>query len=112
MVNFLVRLASSALAVLVATYLFPGIRADTPTTILVVALLLGIVNTFVKPLLFIVAFPFYILSLGLLTFLVNGLILWGLAQLVQGFHIDGLWTAVKGAFVISLVSWLINVMVD
>ncbi len=112
MLSFLVRLASTALAVLVATYLFSGIRADTPGTIVVVALLLGIINTFVKPVLFIVAFPFYVLSLGLLTFVVNGLILWVLAHFVQGFHIDGLWTAVKGAFVISLVSWCINMMMD
>ncbi|OGG43507.1 MAG: hypothetical protein A3F84_29550 [Candidatus Handelsmanbacteria bacterium RIFCSPLOWO2_12_FULL_64_10] len=112
MLSFLVRLASTALAVLAATYLFSGIKADTPGTIIVVALLLGIINTFVKPVLFIVAFPFYILSLGLLTFVVNGVILWGLGHFVQGFHIDGLWTAVKGAFVISLVSWCINMMMD
>ena len=112
MVHFLVRWGSTALAVLVATYLFPGIRTDSPTTILVVALLLGIINAFVKPVLFIVALPFYILSLGLVTFLINGLILWGLAHAVQGFHVDGLWTAVKGAVVISLVSWCINLMMD
>lgn len=112
MLSFLVRLASTALAVLAATYLFSGIKADTPGAIIVVALLLGIINTFVKPVLFIVAFPFYVLSLGLLTFVVNGLILWGLGHFVQGFHIDGLWTAVKGAFVISLVSWCINMMMD
>ncbi|MSS72042.1 MAG: phage holin family protein [Candidatus Latescibacteria bacterium] len=112
MVYFLVRWASTSLAVLVATYFFTGIRADSPRTILVVALLLGIINAFVKPVLFIVAFPFYVLSLGLLTFVVNGLILWALGHFVHGFHIDGLWTAVKGAFVISLVSWCINMMVD
>lgn len=110
--RFLVRWGSTGLAVLVATYLFPDIRADSPVTILVVALLLGIINAFVKPVIFLVALPFYLLSLGLVTFLINGLILWGLAHAVQGFHVGGLWTAVKGAFVISLVSWCINWMVD
>jgi putative membrane protein len=112
MYRFLVRWGSTALAVLVTTYLFAGIRVDSTTTLLVVALLLGIINAFVKPVIFLLAFPFYILSLGLLTFVVNGLILWGLAQYVAGFHVDGFWTAIKGAFVVSLVGWCITMLVD
>ncbi len=112
MVSFLVRWAVTALAVLVASYLFSGIRYESTVTILVVAFMLGIVNSFVKPVLFIVTLPFFFLSLGLITFLINGLILWGVAYYVDGFYIDGLWTAVKGAFMISLVSWVINMFVS
>ena len=118
--NALIRVLITAVALAVATALVPGIelRGDTTLskvlTLIVVALIFGIVNTFLKPIIKAVGCLFYILTLGLIGLVVNGLLLW-LASWVAGklklpFHITGFWPAFWGAIIVGLVSWLLSLI--
>jgi len=120
--NALIRVLITAVALAVATALVPGIelRGDTTLskvlTLIVVALIFGIVNTFLKPVIKAVGCLFYILTLGLIGLVVNGLLLW-LASWVAGkltlpFHITGFWPAFWGAIIVGVVSWLLGLIDD
>ncbi|HEV8222364.1 MAG TPA: phage holin family protein [Streptosporangiaceae bacterium] len=120
--NALIRVLITAVALAVATALVPGIelRGDTTLskvlTLIVVALIFGIVNTFLKPVIKAVGCLFYILTLGLIGLVVNGLLLW-LASWLAGklklpFHITGFWPAFWGAIIVGLVSWLLSLIDD
>ena len=119
--NALIRVLITAVALAVATALVPGIELNGHTTLskvltlIVVALIFGIVNTFLKPVIKAVGCLFYILTLGLIGLVVNGLLLW-LASWVSGkltlpFHITGFWAAFWGAIIVGVVSWLINLII-
>ncbi len=120
--NALIRVLITAVALAVATALVPGIevRGDTTLskvlTLIVVALIVGIVNTFLKPIIKGIGCLFYILTLGLIGLVVNGLLLW-LASWVAGkltlpFHITGFWAAFWGAIIVGVVSWLLGLIDD
>jgi putative membrane protein len=119
-VGLIVRLLVNAVALWIATLVVDGINVDASTTsgevltILAVAALFGVVNLFVKPIVKLLSLPFYILTLGLFTFVVNALMLlltsWVAGLLGVPFDVDGFWNAVLGALVISVVSWLLNVL--
>ncbi|WP_190121278.1 phage holin family protein [Streptomyces inusitatus] len=119
MLNFLVKTLANAGALAVAIWLVGGITlsgestAKKAGTLLVVALLFGLVNFLVKPLLKLLTLPLFILTLGLITLVVNALMLmltsWLADQLDLSFHVDGFWTAVLGGLIISVVSWALNV---
>jgi len=120
--NALIRVLITAVALAVATALVPGIEVQGGTTLskvltlIVVALIFGIINTFLKPIIKAVGCLFYILTLGLIGLVVNGLLLW-LASWVAGklkvpFHITGFWPAFWGAIIIGLVSWLLSLIDD
>jgi putative membrane protein len=116
--NFLIRVVVSAVAVAVAAWLFDGIRVNGRTTgdrivtLLLVAAVFAIVNAYMKPIAMVLSLPAIILTLGLFIFVVNALMLlfvsWFADQANIGFHVDGFWTAVFGAIVISIVSWAAN----
>lgn len=119
MTRVLIRVLSTAAALLVATALVPGIelRAGTTlskvTTLLVVALIFGVVNTVLKPVVKAIGCLFYVLTLGLIGLVVNGLLLW-LTSWVAGrltlpFHITGFWPAFWGAIIVAAVAWLLGV---
>ena len=94
----------NAAALFALPYLFNSIRIDTFTTALIVALILSVINTIIRPILFALTLPITVLTLGLLI-LLNGLLLWFVASFVSGFSIAGFWPAVFGAIVYSLISW-------
>lgn len=113
---WLIRIVTNALALAVAAWLFDDIRVTGPDvrsrvlTLLVVALLFGVVNEFVRPVVAFLSIPLYLLTLGLMYFVVNALMLlltsW-IADLVDvGFQVRGFWTAVFAGIVIALVSWI------
>jgi len=116
--SWLVRIVSNALAVTAAAWIFDDITVTGSSdgasvlTLIFVALLFGIVNVFVRPVVAFLSFPLYLLTLGLMYFVVNALMLlltsWVAGTLDVGFHVDGFWSAVGGAIVISLVSWLVG----
>ena len=106
--HFLFRWAITTFAVMVAAWLVSGIRYDSPWSLLVAALLLGILNAFLRPILLLLAAPLIILTLGLFIFVVNGLILLFVNELVPGFHVETFGSAFWGAILISLVSWLLS----
>jgi putative membrane protein len=114
--KLLLRLLASAVALWVATKVVDGIRYTAPDylPLLGVALVFGIVNIVVKPIVKLLAFPVTLLSLGLFLFVINGLMLWLTSalsgRLGLGFHVDGLGPAVIGAVVVAIASWAIGLV--
>ena len=115
---WLIRILTDACALAAAAWLLDGIWISGSTdreqaiTLVVVALLFGVVNEFIRPIVAFVSIPLYLLTLGLMFFVVNALMLmltsWIADQLDVGFHVDGFWTAVWGAIIISIVSWVVG----
>jgi putative membrane protein len=119
--SLLIRVVVTAVALFVAVALVPGIelRAGTTTskvaTLIVVALIFGVVNAVLKPIIKTVGCIFYVLTLGLIGLVVNGLLLW-LTSWVAGelslpFHITGFAPAFWGAIIVGVVGWLLNILV-
>jgi putative membrane protein len=121
-VRFLLRVVVNALALAVATWLLSGITVTGDNTgqrlvtLLLVGAVFGVVNAIVRPVVTILSIPFIILTLGLLMFVINALMLlltsWLSGQLGLHFHVDGFWTAVLGSIIISVATWLIELVVD
>lgn len=103
--RLLLSILLNALAIYVAAYLLDGIVLSGTAATLIAGLVLGIVNTFVKPVLFLLTLPFTIITLGLFIFVVNAICLALTAWLVPGFEIAGFWSAIAGALIVSLVGW-------
>lgn len=106
--HFVFRWAVTAAAVMVTTEINRGLRVDGVGALLGAALLLGILNAFVRPILLTLGAPLILLSLGLFIFVVNGLMLWWVPSFVSGFHVDNFGSAFWGAFSIGLISWLLS----
>jgi putative membrane protein len=104
MIGILFRWFLLTIAVWGATTLVPGVSYDDGQSLLVASLVLGILNTFVKPLLRVVTIPFIIVTLGFFLLLINAALLGFTSWLVPGFRVDGFWPAVGGSLVISLIS--------
>ncbi|MFH9012915.1 phage holin family protein [Streptomyces sp. NPDC017943] len=120
MKNFLVKTIANAGALAVAVWLLDKITltgdstAKEIGTLIVVALLFGLVNFLVKPVVKLLSLPLLILTLGLFTLIVNALMLlltsWLAGLFDLSFHVEGFWTAVLGGLIISVVSWALNVV--
>lgn len=105
MVGFLLRAAIAALGLWVASQLLDGLHFATPSKLLLAAVLLGIVNAFVRPLAFILTLPITIVTLGLFLLVLNAGMVALVAWVVPGFTIAGFWTAVGTSIIVSVVSW-------
>ncbi|MER7758408.1 phage holin family protein [Streptomyces sp. NPDC097619] len=119
MTNFLVKTLANAAALAVAIWLIGDITLDEhggtgqrALTLILVALVFGLVNVLVKPVVKLLSLPLFVLTLGLFTLVVNALMLlltsWISGKLDLNFHVDGFWTAVLGGLIISIVSWAVN----
>jgi putative membrane protein len=118
MKNFIVKTLANAGALGVATWLISGITLPGGSawrealSLILVALVFGLVNWLVKPVVKVLSFPLFILTLGLITLVVNALMLlltsWLAGKLSLDFHVHGFWTAVLGGLIISVVSWALN----
>jgi putative membrane protein len=104
--GFLIRFAISALGLWLAQKLVPGIRFDDTTTLLVAALLLGIVNAVIRPLAIFFTLPLTVVTLGLFLLVVNAAMLGLVAALLDGFHVAGLGSAILGWLVVALTGWI------
>ena len=114
--RFLLRLLATAAALWIATQIVPGVTHTGPwTSLLLVALVFGVVNAIVRPILKLLTCPLIVLTLGLFLFVINGLMLWltsGIsASLGLGFRVAGFWPAFLAALVVTLVSVLVSVVV-
>ena len=120
--RFLLRVLASAAALAVATAVVPGIELQAASltsrilTLVGVALIFGVVNAVIKPIVKIVGCIFYVLTLGLIGLVVNGLLLW-LTSWVAGklnlpFHVTGFWPAFWGAIIVGVVSWLLGILIS
>ncbi|MFG1805361.1 phage holin family protein [Streptomyces sp. NPDC049040] len=120
MKNFIVKTLANAGALGVATWVIKDITLSGDSTsrevlsLILVALVFGVVNWLVKPIVKVLAFPLFILTLGLITLVVNALMLlltsWLSGKLNLDFHVDGFWTAVVGGLIVSIVSWALHVV--
>jgi putative membrane protein len=106
MVFFILRVLIAALGLWLATEWVSGIAVATPTTLILAALLLGIVNSIVRPIVVLLTLPVTLITLGLFLLVVNAAMLGLVAAFLPGFSIAGFWPAVWAALLISLVSWL------
>jgi putative membrane protein len=106
--HFVFRWAITTIAVMVASSIIHGIRYDSVAALIGAALLLGILNAFLRPVLLILSAPLILLTLGIFILIVNGLMLLLVPSLVIGFHVDTFGSAFWGAIVIGIVSWLLS----
>jgi putative membrane protein len=117
--KFLVRWGITAAAVAVAAWVVPGIQVGEPHriwTVVLVALVLGLINAFIRPVIYALSCGLIVLTLGLFTLVINGLMLWLASWMTVNwigldFHVDGFWTAVLGALIISVVSISVSIFV-
>ncbi|MEG3632984.1 phage holin family protein [Micromonospora palythoicola] len=119
--GFLIRLAATAIALWITTLIVPGVEVtgrtgyDTAFTLLVVALIFGLVNAVLKPVIRVVGCVFYLLTLGLFALVVNALLFLLTDRIARAldlpFQVDGFWAAFWGAIVMAVVTWLISVAV-
>jgi putative membrane protein len=108
--GFIIRLVLNALVLLLVAHLIEGIRVSSFGTALIAALVLGLLNALVKPILFILTLPINVLTLGLFTFVINAFILWLAAAIVPGFAIDRFLTALLAAIVMALINMVISLV--
>ena len=108
--GLLLRVLINAAALWVAASLIPGIRVDGVGYTLLAALVLGIINAIVRPVLVFLTFPITLLTLGLFILVINGLLFWAVGSFVKGFVVDGFWAGFLGAIVYSLISWLLSAL--
>jgi putative membrane protein len=106
--HFIFRWGITMIAVMVASSIIHGIRYDTVAALIGAALLLGLLNAFVRPVLLILSAPLILLTLGLFILVVNGLMLLVVPSIVIGFHVDSFASAFWGAIIISIVSWILS----
>jgi putative membrane protein len=101
----------NAVALIAVAYLMPSISVSSFGAALVAALVLGLVNAIVRPVLVLLTLPVTILTLGLFIFVLNGLLFWMVGSWLEGFNVGGFWAGVFGAIVFSLVSWALSALV-
>lgn len=104
LINWLV----SSLVIIITAYLLPGIHIENFFTAVVLALVLGVLNILVKPLLLLLTLPITIVTLGLFTLVINALIILLAAKLVPGFVVDGFWWAVLFSVVSSILNFFVS----
>ena len=100
----------NALALLALPYLMQSVSISSFGTAMLVAVVLGFVNAIIRPILLLLTLPVTVLTMGLFIFVINGLMFWGVANLVEGFHVAGFWSAVGGALLYSVISWTLSTL--
>ncbi len=100
----------NAAALLALPYLMHSVSFDSVGTALISALVLGLVNTFLRPLLLLLTLPVTVASMGLFVLVVNGLMFWMVAHWVEGFHVAGFWSAVGAALLYGVISWALSTL--
>lgn len=101
----------NALALLIITYLVPSIRIKGFGTALIVAVVLGLINTLLRPVLILLTLPVTILTLGLFILVINALMFWMASALLKGFEVTGFWSALLGSVLYSIISWVLSALI-
>ena len=110
--GLLVRWLVLTAAILIASYLISGIEVSGFFSAFLAAAILGILNIFFRPILFILTLPINLLTFGLFTFVINALLLKMASGVISGFQVHGFWSALFGALVISVVNWLLTSFIN
>ncbi len=108
MIGFLIRAVVVAIGLWLASHIVSGVHILSTESLIAAALLLGIVNAIVRPILVILTFPITLLTLGLFLLVINGLMIELVSHFLSGFVVDGLWPAILTAIVVSLTSWVMS----
>ncbi|HXJ50953.1 MAG TPA: phage holin family protein [Burkholderiales bacterium] len=111
MLRILVVWLINAAALAAVAYLMPSVTISSAGAALAAALVLGLVNALIRPVLVLLTLPVTVLTLGLFIFVINGLLFWAVGSFVAGFHVAGFWAGVLGAIVFSLISWALSHLV-
>jgi putative membrane protein len=111
MVRLLVVWLVNTAALVAVAYLMPSVSIASLPAALVGALVLGLVNAVIRPVLVLLTLPVTVLTLGLFIFVINGLLFWAVGSFVEGFHVAGFWSGVLGALVFSIISWALSALV-
>lgn len=106
--TFLMSLLLGTIAVFVSAYILPGVKVEGWTTALVLAIVLGVINAFIRPVLLLLTLPINILTLGLFTFVIIALCVLLASYIVPGFHVDGFWWAMAFGVVLAIINSFIN----
>jgi putative membrane protein len=106
--GFLIRAAVVALGLWLASEIVPGVEIRSSGSLIAAALLLGVINAFVRPILVILTLPITLLTLGLFLLVINGLMIELASHFLKGFVVDGLWPAILCSIVIGVTSWLMS----
>lgn len=104
--SWIVRLLVVTIVVFLASKYIPGIQVESLTTALIAAVVLGLINLFIRPLLMILTLPINLITLGLFTLVINAVLFWVTGALVDGFDVDGFIPAFLGALVVSIAIWI------
>lgn len=112
MSRILTRLVVTAFSLILVAEFIPGIEVDSVVTALIAAVILGIVNAIIRPILVILTLPITLLTLGLFIFVINATLFWAVASFLDGFTVSGFWPALFGSVIVSLVSAFVNRKVE
>ena len=110
--GLVIRWLVSASALYLTSLIVDGIQVQGPGALLFAALTIGILNAFVRPVVFLFTLPLTLLTLGLFTVVINAGMLWLASEVVRGFHVVGLWAAVGGTLLLSVFTFIINLLVS
>ena len=111
MMNLLIVWLVNTVSLIAVAYLMPSIRVADFTTALIAALVLGLVNAVIRPVLVLLTLPVTLLTLGLFILVINGLLFWFVGSFIKGFVVEGFWAGFLGAIIFSLISWLLSSLV-
>ena len=111
MVKFLTQVIIFAIAIFLVSYLFDLIAIESPGAWIVASLVMGVLNAFVKPFLVLITLPLTIMTLGLFTLVINGIILFLMATIVSGVEIESFWRATIAALLITIISAILNTLI-
>lgn len=110
MSRFAVRWFVTGLAIILASYVLPGIRIESTTALIMAALVLGLLNSVVRPILILLTLPITVATLGIFLLFVNAVTLWLAAKIVPGFDVVGT-SFIWAALLITIISWLLNIFI-
>ncbi len=108
--RLIVKIAINVFALLVVAYVVPGFALESLSAAIVAAVVIGVVNTFIRPIIQIIALPISLLTFGIAAFLINVGLLWLVSLIVPGFTITSFTTAIIASIVLSLVSWFLHTL--
>ena len=111
MLTLIARWILNAAALLLVAYLYPGVSVESFLAAAIAALVLGLVNAIIRPVLILFTLPATVLTLGLFIFVINGLLFWFVGSFIEGFTVAGFWSGVFGAIIFSLISWALAALV-
>jgi putative membrane protein len=101
----------NALALLAVAYLLPSVQVASFGSALIAALVLGLINTLVRPVLALLTLPITVLTLGLFYLVLNGLLFWLAGSILPGFHVSGFFAAMMGAILYGLIAWALSLLI-